>query len=303
MPPPKQLSCAAAALFLAALAGCSSPRFDVKFRDRNDQKVGDTAQVSSSNSFTLKTQYSIGGKVLKEEPKIDSLEQMDYKYTLLVVDADNHATSMRREYTRAQSRSKGQAKTLPYEGKSLLIEKKADGWRFQLEEGDELTGDDAAQVAHEFAAYDKVEEPVELLRPKKPVKVGESYELPIDKIASNYEKTTPVPLDTSKATGAGKLARVYKQDGHQFGVLEIQIEIPIKQGAKYGDDLVVEPGCKMTLKQTLDGCIDGSCSTSTFHSVLLLNITGLVAVPGKGSVKVTVIGEGTFDHKHQDLTH
>jgi hypothetical protein len=291
-----------AGLWLAALAGCSSPRYDVKFRDRNDQQTGDTSQVSSSNSFKLKTQYSMGGKVLKEDQKLDSLEQMDYKVTLVTLDADKHATSMRREYARAQTRSQGQVKTLPYEGKSLLIEKKDGSWRFRLEEGDELTGDDAAQVTHEFASYDKVEEPAELLRPKKPLKVGESYELPIDKIASNYEKTTPVPLDTSKATGSGKLARVYKQDGHQFGVLEIQIEIPIQQGAKY-NDLEVQPGCKMTLKQTLDCCIDGSCSTSAFHSVLLLNITGLVAVPGKGNVQVSVIGEGTFEHKNQDLTH
>ena len=58
---------------------------------------------------------------------------------------------VRREYTKAAIKTDGNERTLPYQGKTVLIEKKNDGkYHFRIEGGEEVTGKDAESLSRSF---------------------------------------------------------------------------------------------------------------------------------------------------------
>src|SRR5262249_15115622 len=113
----------------------------------------------------------------KEEKK-DKVTVRAYRETVLEKAEGKKATKLRREYEKARVKEKGKERTLPYEGKTVLIEKKGDKYEFEIEGGKPLTGKDAEELEKEFnehtidaAKLDK------LMLPPKPVAVGESWKI------------------------------------------------------------------------------------------------------------------------------
>lgn len=261
---------------------------------------GDVNRVSTANSFHMDVFAENEGKAVKIS-ELKSTETMAFVETILAKKPGEKATQLRREYTAAVlDQGDGKKKTLAFHGKKLLIERNEGGYEFRFEGGDLLEGESVDFLKNEFQMSDDLADPDTLLRPKKPVKVGETWVLDMAPIAKNYARTTPVPLDQAKARGQGKLVKVYPKDGREFALIEVEIEIPLKAGPQGA--MTVMEGSKLTLKQKIDGAFDGKFGTQVFESHMNLDIEGLLDA-GKGKmVKTTMTGKGTFRAEVTDLS-
>jgi hypothetical protein len=212
---------------------------------------GDTRQVDGRDAeeTTFKVEGP-DGKVLenKEEKKAST---QAYRETILErPDADKKATRLRRHYTRARVQTGGAERTLPYEGKTVLIEKKGGKYHFTVEGGGELTGRDAEKLDKEFAKHDSGDLLEQALLPRKAVRVNETWKIDPKPL---LEDMAPLEADEGKVAGTGKLLRAYRKDGKQFGVLEFRVEVPLKGTFRAGDDKVqVQPGSKVVFAMNAD---------------------------------------------------
>ncbi len=210
--------------------------------DQQDQKLTDAkGKVLKQASSARKDHFIYRESVLEHPP------------------GQPRPTQLRRQYEKAVSTLGERTTTLPYEGKSLLIEKKDGRYRFRIEGGEELTGAAAQRLDEEFNRPKP--DFLAILLPKKAVQVNEKWDLDLKALAAMVQKDDkepPLGLDVARGTGAAKLLRVYQKDGRLFGVIELTIELPITSlPVGPGKRLPVEAGSKMTLRATMDGCIDG----------------------------------------------
>jgi hypothetical protein len=283
-----------AGIALLSITGCGSSEYTLKVKERSR---GDVEQVSIVNNLRREmTAVADSGKVLKEQ-KTNYTETMVYTETILEKpDTDKPATRRSREYETAQI-SEGEQRnlTLPYQGKSVLIEKKDDKWHYRINNGLELTGEWAKYLDNEFAKRDEIDEPVTLLFPKGPIKIGDSWPVDMERLIKHYEKLAPSPIDTAQATGTGKLVRVYRNEGAQFGVIEVVLEMPLTQQAQGA--MQIGPKSTLTLNQTIDACIDGSLSTGKLSTEMKLTVNG--SVP---QGKIIISGEGNYQLAIKDET-
>jgi len=82
------------------------------------------------------------GNALQEKNETIT-EKYIYQETLLEKSLEkNKATRLRRAYDQAEIARGDDKETLPYQGKTVLIEKKGDRYEFQIEGGEVLTGKD-----------------------------------------------------------------------------------------------------------------------------------------------------------------
>lgn len=217
-----------------------SAEYTIKFKYKDiykDSNPGDVAHIIEvrASEATLSTTHA-DGKILKEDHSKAS-ETFVYTQTILEKpDKDKPPTRLRRQYERAEKKDGDKTTRMGFHGKTVLIEKKHGKWGFHYEDGPELALEDAVIVYRDFHHDETVAEEgglTELQLPKKPVKVGETWPLDAVTIAKKSEKASLFPLDAAKAAGTGKLLRVYQQNGRQFGVLELTMDMPI---AKIGND-------------------------------------------------------------------
>jgi hypothetical protein len=100
-----------------------------------------------------------------------------YVYTLTVLEKKAGAkkpTRLKRKYDKAREIAGGKTTTLPYEGKTVLIEKKEDKYTFRIEGGEELTGKDAKYLDSEFNKKGQSDDAMQrVMLPKKAVKLNE----------------------------------------------------------------------------------------------------------------------------------
>ncbi len=288
-------------LFCMGLALAAAPLLaqDYSLKSKVEAQ-GNVSRVSTTNSFHMDVFAENEGKAVKIS-ELKSTETMAFVETILAKMPGEKATQLRREYTAAVlDQGEGKKKTLAFQGKKLLIERKEGGYEFRFEGGDLLEGESVDFLKNEFQMSDDLADPDTLLRPKKPVKVGETWMLDMAPIAKNYARTTPVPLDQAKARGQGKLVKVYPKDGREFALIEVEIEIPLKVGPQGA--MTVMEGSKLSLKQKVDGAFDGKLGTQVFESHMNLDIEGMLDA-GKGKmVKTTMTGKGTFRAQVTDLS-
>jgi hypothetical protein len=196
------------------------------------------------------------GGVLQEKTQT-TIDINKYKEEIIEKTAGQRTNKARRTYSESTRKTDDASEQRPYHGKVVDIEKKGDDYRFTMD-GKELTAGEAEDLANSFNAKKPTDEEVDkLLLPAKPVAVGDSWEIDAklfakllggdDKLAKSF--------DAEKAKASGKLAKAYKKDGRQHGVVEFSISIPMK--ALEGEH-PCRDGSKMDLKMVVDGCIDGS---------------------------------------------
>jgi hypothetical protein len=233
------------------------------------------------------------GKVVNEK-KEKKIVIEEYKETLVEKEKGKRATKIRREYSKATTKTGDKETTLPYDGKTLLIEKKGDKYHFTIEDGAELTGKDAADLDRSFnkESKDNEEDLEKAFLPKKAVKVNETWKVDTDELIKALDKDTksPFPVDKSKASGTGKLLRAYKKDGRQFGVFDIQIDMPLKGEFPLGKDqgAPVQEGSKMTMRFKGDACIDGSSSDSEGEMSMDIDLVATFKGPDGKDFKMTL---------------
>ncbi len=114
-------------LFLVAglLAGAAPVRvedaYTIKVK-KNGKGTVTTEDKQEIDNSTLKI-VDPNGKVLENKKEQKTVTQA-YKETILEKEKGKKATRLRREYTKALVKIGDDDKTLPYEGKTVLIEKK-----------------------------------------------------------------------------------------------------------------------------------------------------------------------------------
>jgi hypothetical protein len=108
----------------------------------------------------------------------------------------------------------------------------------------------------------------EAMLPKEAVAVGGTWTVPGKVVLANvpeFKNTDPAAVKAQ-----GKLLRVYKKDGQQWGTVEITIDVPVRDLA---EALVVDKPLSLQIKGTLDTAIDGSSTAGTVVATVTLKGT------------------------------
>jgi hypothetical protein len=211
------------------------------------------------------------------------------------------ATRLRRVYEKASVTRDGKTTTLPYQGKTVLIEKKDGKYVFSVD-GKELTGDDVRVLTREFADKKETDKDFgDLFLPGKAVAVNETWKLDVVAIGRLFYKDDPMALDAAKAGGTGKLLKVYRKDGRQWGVMEFKLDLPFSTKTFDAglNKITYQPGSGMNLTITLDACIDGTASLGTMKVDVALSGTATYGPEGKESKMILKV-EGTIRETHEE---
>ncbi len=242
------------------------------------------------------------GKIL-EQKNDHKAESYVYRETILERPEGQRPTQLKRQYDKAAAGADDDMKSLPYEGKTVAIAEKDGTYSFRVEGGGELGGDEAVHLDKEFnknkddkAGLDK------LLMPGKAVKVGETWKVPVELFVKFLGQKGDVEFDGDKATGSGKLLRVYKQGGKQFGVFDFHLDMPIKKMKLGEQQPKLEAGSKVTLSIGMDACIDGGTANYASTFVFHLHAVALLPDPDQATHRVTLDLRGTNQSSLKELT-
>jgi hypothetical protein len=284
-------------IMLAVPALLPAQTYEIKTKKsaKGDKDLNIKEELEES-TFVLK---GPDGKVLNEE-KEKKGESSRYTDVILEKEGDKPATKMRRTYEKARIIKDGKTTTLPYEGKTVLIEKKGDKYVFTVD-GKELTGDDAVLLNKEFAKEkDNSKDLEEILLPRKAVAVNETWKVDVAAFAKEFGKEDGFAFDLTKATGTGKLLRAYKKDGKQYGVLEFKLEFPIKSLGMGAQKITMQPGSLITFTFLVDACIDGTAANSSMKAEAVMKASGTLTVDGQ-EFKVTLDYRNTTQESQEEL--
>ena len=197
---------------------------------------------------------------------------------------------LKRSYKKAQRTVDGDRRTLPFQGETVLIEKKEAAFLFQIEGGESVEGDDAKELHEEFnkGAIGKL---FELFLPKKTVKVNESWKFNVGLLVKEFMKDGKIEIDAAKSTGSGKLLKAYQKDGKQFGVLELNVMMAVTHLINDGNKTPTKEG-KIVIKLETDGRIDGGLDQSQTKATFDGDIRGEINANGMDfGLEVTIRGK------------
>jgi hypothetical protein len=218
-----------------------------------------------------------------------------FLYTETYLKAPAAPGSRQRSYDKALVTKEGDITILGLEGKTLLIEKKKDGFQFRWEGGGTPQGDDAERLEKEF---DKKTNHFgdHNLMPTKAVKLNESWPVDVAEYMKGADENTAKMYDVGRAKFSAKLTRVYKQGDSQFGVIDFEFELPCRNGVEINSYTILEG--KVVVKGTFDGCIDGS----VFARTTKIGVTfDLRASLGEGGQTLVYQVSTTMEESRKDV--
>jgi hypothetical protein len=231
-------------------------------------KTGDRVKVTVEEKAETKiVATAMGQEQKKNEVKTKSLVYVDE-----AVENPANAkrpTKVNRTYEKAATGADGKSTALPLEGKTVVIEKKGEKYEFSVD-GKAVEGESLKLLDGEFNKPEKSDSR-ELMFPGKPVKAGDTWKIDSAKLVKELADKN-FTLDATKLAADGKLVKAYKQDGKQYGVIELKIEGPISDlGAKAA--LKLKEG-KLSVAINGDGVIDGSSSQGKTKSTMKFVVSG-----------------------------
>lgn len=271
-----------------------------------------TSVALGQESFTLKFKKDAGpgGAVLVEKRDIvktrskliasktgEALEDnqqsrvTSFKYRETMLErhpSEKDATRLRRHYEIAQVKEQDEPAPLPIQGKTVLIEKLDDKYRFRFEEGLELTPKEAEELADEFQNRAKPRFDLDELIARDAVRLGDTHQINPKLLVKVFTPLVGARLiDEFQPKGEWKLARAYRKDERQYGVIELRITLPLQELNSFvktktkqpGERLFMKPGATLRIVLTVDGCIDAS--TIDLTTKLNMFLDGTADVPGR----------------------
>jgi hypothetical protein len=244
-----------AAGFLSAASAAQGP---VTLKLKKDE-VGDrTKQVIDEETTTATAIDANGQKQNKVEKK--TVKYVFVEEVLAKPAGAKKPTKLSRAYETAEATTDGAKKTLPFQGKTVLIEKKGTRFEFTVD-GKPLSEDDAKLFAQEFGKGDGPDD--EDLLPPKPVSAGDTWTPNMEKLLPLMAKEMPFDLAKTGNAAAGKFFKAYPKDGKTFG--EFELTFALKPTAvKDGENVInLKPGSTLGLVMKLDACVDGTAHTGT----------------------------------------
>jgi hypothetical protein len=282
-------------LFAGPVCGQDGQTYTIKVKEQADR-----ARVHKSDAW--RNQFKLAGSegnVLKEQDEKKGNEE-DYTEEVLERKGKKRLR-LKRQYAKARVVDGAETRILPYEGKMVLIEKKGDRYTFRLEGDEELTGKDASQLESEFnRKKDRPsnEEFEKLILPGKAVKVGETWKLDKALLAKLLPSDKEVTVDTQKSKAVGKLTKVYRKDGRQFGVIDVQVHLFPKAISADGKEITLTPTSKVTVTMKMDVCIDGSVATGVATVSLVFHIESVLPSENEPMFRFLVDVTGKLNYRH-----
>jgi hypothetical protein len=238
---------AALGVLILAGPGPAADEVTIKFRKPElGEVVKDTRIEEENNKITF-----------MDNPMTEATKAK-YVFTdeVLAKPADaKRPTKIKRTYETAERTKNGAAVDLGLAGKTVIIEKKGEKYEFAFADGTALN-EAAAQVLDK-EINDKSEAGEEIFDPKKPVKVGDTWSADLVVAAKDLAKSG-LTIDADKSKATVKLTKVYDKGGHQFGSMEVKMELIVTKASGKGQEIPMKDGSKLIMEGTIDACIDGT---------------------------------------------
>jgi hypothetical protein len=138
-----------------------------------------------------------------------------------------------------------------------------------------------------------------MLLPKDPVQVGESWNIDLRESVKELPKKVGPEFDADRTTATGKLLRVYKKDGRQFGVIEVRATLPIA-AVNDGKQRIPARDSKMTFQGLYDACIDGNSTDFTVTGSFQVTVNAEVEA---NSMRLQVVAQaqGEMQESRRDV--
>jgi hypothetical protein len=276
---------AAAALLVAAGLAHGQDAINIKVKIPAEGEVGQVEKTETVDAAT-KVVDATGKAVVDEKHKTVSTSV--YKETILKCEPKKNPTKMERVYEKATETTDGKTVTLPYQGKTVVIEKKDGTFHFTVD-GKEMSADDAKPLAKEFAKEgESAEVLMKALLPKNPVKPGDSWNIDMGPIVKDIAKSGEIEIDADKSKGTATLLKAYKKDDKQFGEIKVTMALPIKALSAANTKLPADAGSAANADMKMDVCIDGTSTAGTVKGGMKLDLKSAVPDGKGGTLPLTV---------------
>jgi hypothetical protein len=274
--------------------GDPNATYTIKLREL---KAGDKVQQSLTGTTTRTTSYEPKGTIEPEEVR----EKRRYEYVEEILErkAGEQATRARRVYKTAERTENGKKLTEVFQNKTVLIDKQPGGYRFRIEGGGPITGPDAKHLERSF--NDDPHTSNQEMLPDRPVKLNETWSIDKEVIAREFAGDRHAfTVDLEKTTATGKLTRVYRKGGQQFGVIQLRLNLPVKD-LKFQSGAKLKPGARMTADLTLDTCIDGSVSDNEAKARFTFEFAATLPSKKGGATEMRMVGDATEEESEKQI--
>ncbi|MCC6419973.1 MAG: hypothetical protein IT429_17190 [Gemmataceae bacterium] len=284
------------------LAGSAHGQETYTIKIKEDYARGEKSRQVTTEKGTFDFKITDNKDNVLKEQKEESGK--DFAFNQLIVDAKpgmDRPLKVERTYDKARVNEKGEKRTLPYEGKTVVIEKKGEKYEFRIKGGQELTGADAKALDEEFNKKGKLggRELEKMFLPGKAVKVGETWKLDPAVLGKIFQEDTKMDLDQAKTTASGKLVKAYKKGDRQFGVLEFRLQM-VPKAIREPAPVRFQPGAKMDFVMTLDVCIDGTSRNGNGTFQVTIGAAALLPDPDQPMFTLHLKGSGGGTYQHSD---
>jgi hypothetical protein len=220
-----------------------------------DPDAGKTVQHHSYDTSTGSSKFfDTEGKLLLEQKKEGN--ESTYRVTILGRDKDGKATKKVRVYEKATEKEDGKSKTFSYQGRTLVIEKVDGKDRIGVVGEPPLDPKDVEKLYKDLDKKSETKAILDNLSPGKPVKVGDSWPVPVKPIS---EALDDMPVDLAKSSVAAKLVKVYSKGKSQYGTFELTMKFVLSgKSEKDGVSFDFQKPAEFMVNETMDVAIDGS---------------------------------------------
>jgi hypothetical protein len=263
---------------------------------------GDVVKATETDSETGKMKITVNGMDMpKDENKGRSSA---FTEKILEKEPGKRSTKFERTYTKAEMTIDGNKTTPSFIGKTVLIERTGAGYKFSVG-GKALEGDDAKFFTDEFKDKKKDEDDdiEKALLPTEPVAVNGTWKPDVALLVKELMKSddTPLNVDTAKSTASGKLTKAYKQGGKQFGAVEIELNMPLKEIGAGAMKIALEGGSFVKIIFRFDGCIDGSSNNGKMDMAMDMKMIGTLKTPDGVEVKLDAVMKKNASKTQEDV--
>ena len=263
--------------------------------------AGDVVAITNEDKKTIKMKFTdLKGKVLKDNTQ-DVSEVFEYEETMIKRDGTKPPEKLEREYAKWQLKEGDKTQDVMPKGKKIVVEKK-DGKYIVTAKDGPLDPQAIMAVMKEFSRPEQTSEEdlQRLMLPTVPIRPGETWKIDMDKLAKEMSKEMEgAVFDTGKATGSGKLLKVYKKDDKQYGEMTIEFKLPITQlgaaGMAFNNERL---SSFLQMEVRFDGCIDGTSEAGTMNKKATMKTESSAAggpggPPAGTRISMSMTGEAT----------
>ncbi|HXX92676.1 MAG TPA: hypothetical protein VEN81_03525 [Planctomycetota bacterium] len=250
---------------------------------------GYKTEMTDSTSIKLKMVIQSGGQVLNQVEQVDE-HSFAAVETVVKVDGDK-VTEARWAFSKATRTSEGKTVPCGFEGKTVLVKSAGKKREFTYEDGQKIEGDDYEVIKKAFLEGDDEKggpSGEELFAPKKPVKIGESWSIPMkEMIEAMFDKDMAEAADLEKSKGGFTLKSIRQASGTDFGAIEGGFEIVLGQlgPIKLDKPLVMKTAIR------LDCCVTGKLPDG--DAQLKMEMKGTSMADGPNGAKLTIDADMT----------